>query len=179
MHRLIAALAITTSLNTVAGAATVYPLDRATILAQSPFDVKVEFDKVVSADQVTVTTNGQPAETVLGKKFEFLEKEEDFDASALLIRAASISQPGTYKLEAKAGDEMKSVSWQVFGTPATPKAKNVIFFLGDGLSVAHRTGARIMSKGMTEGKANGRLNMDDPRSPGLHRHVRDQCDLNR
>ncbi|MER8520746.1 alkaline phosphatase [Mesorhizobium sp. M1076] len=161
MHRLIAALAITTSLNTVAGAATVYPLDRATILAQSPFDVKVEFDKVVSADQVTVTINGQPAETVLGKKFEFIEKEEGFDASALLIRAASISQPGTYKLEAKAGDEMKSVSWQVFGTPATPKAKNVIFFLGDGLSVAHRTGARIMSKGMTEGKANGRLNMDD------------------
>ncbi|MER9669204.1 alkaline phosphatase [Mesorhizobium sp. M0185] len=161
MHRLIAALAITTSLNTVAGAATVYPLDRATILAQSPFDVKVEFDKVVSADQVTVTINGQPAETVLGKKFEFLEKEKDFDASALLIRAASISKPGTYKLKAKAGDEMKSVSWQVFGTPATPKAKNVIFFLGDGLSVAHRTGARIMSKGMREGKANGRLNMDD------------------
>ncbi|MER9063934.1 alkaline phosphatase [Mesorhizobium sp. M0435] len=131
------------------------------MLAQSPFDVKVEFDKVVSADQVTVTINGQPAETVLGKKFEFIEKEEGFDASAVLIRAASISQPGTYKLEAKAGDEMKSVSWQVFGTPATPKAKNVIFFLGDGLSVAHRTGARIMSKGMTEGKANGRLNIDD------------------
>ena len=29
------------------------------------------------------------------------------------------------------------------------------------MSVAHRTGARLMSKGMTEGKANGRLNMDE------------------
>lgn len=161
MLRPLIALAVTTSLASAAGAATIYPLDRATILAQSPFDLKVEFDKVVTPDQVTVTINGKPAEEVLGKKVEFVEKEEGVDASAILVRAASIAQPGTYEIEAKAGDETKSVKWEVFGTSATPRAKNVIFLLGDGLSVAHRTGARIMSKGMTEGKANGRLNMDD------------------
>ncbi|HZX88292.1 MAG TPA: alkaline phosphatase, partial [Reyranella sp.] len=161
MRSLLAALAATTCLISVADAATVYPLDRATILAGSPFDLKVEFDAVVKPSDVTVTINGEPADKVLGKDVQFVEKEKGFEASAILIRAGAITKPGSYKVEAKAGNETKSVTWEVYGTPATPKAKNVIFFLGDGLSVAHRTGARLMSKGMTEGKANGRLNLDD------------------
>ena len=161
MRSLLAALAATTCLISGASAATVYPLDRATILAGSPFDLKVEFDAVVKPADVTVTINGEPAEKVLGKSVEFVEKEKGLEASAILIRAAAITAPGSYKVEAKAGSETKTVTWDVYGTPATAKAKNVIFFLGDGLSVAHRTGARLMSKGMTEGKANGRLNLDD------------------
>ncbi len=161
MRKLFAALALTTCFVPAAQAATIYPIDRATILMGSPFDLKVEFDKVVKGDDVQVTINGEPAEKVLGKKPAFIEKEEGANASAVLLRAASIAKPGSYKVEAKAGDEIKTVTWDVYATPATPKAKNVIFFLGDGMSVAHRTGARIMSKGMTEGKANGRLNMDD------------------
>ncbi len=161
MRRLLAALALTTCLVSAANAATIYPLDRATILMGSPFDLKVEFDKVVKGEDVQVTINGEPAEKLLGKKPAFIEKEEGVNASAVLLRAASIGKPGSYKVEAKAGDETKTVTWDVYATPATAKAKNVIFFLGDGMSVAHRTGARIMSKGMTEGKANGRLNMDD------------------
>lgn len=43
MRRLLAALAATTCLIAAADAATVFPLDRATILAGSPFDLKVEF----------------------------------------------------------------------------------------------------------------------------------------
>ncbi len=161
MRKLFAALALTTCLVPAAQTATIYPIDRATILMGSPFDLKVEFDKVVKGDDVQVTINGEPAEKVLGKKPAFIEKEEGANASAVLLRAASIAKSGSYKVEAKAGDEIKTVTWDVYATPATPKAKNVIFFLGDGMSVAHRTGARIMSKGMTEGKANGRLNMDD------------------
>jgi alkaline phosphatase len=161
MRRLLAALAATTCLIAAADAATVFPLDRATILAGSPFDLKVEFDAVVQPADVSVTINGEPAEKVLGKAPEFIEKEKGVEASAVLLRAARIATPGSYKVEAKAGNETKTVTWEVYGTPATAKAKNVIFFLGDGLSVAHRTGARLMSKGMTEGKANGRLNLDD------------------
>ena len=161
MRALIAALATTTCLAGTAGAATVYPLDRATILVRSPFDLKVEFDSVVKPEDVKVTINGEPAEKVLGKPLQFVEKEQGVEASAVLLRAAAIEKPGSYKVEASAGSETKTVTWDVYATPATPKAKNVIFFLGDGLSVAHRTGARIMSKGMTEGKADGRLNMDD------------------
>ncbi len=160
MRRLFLALLASAAFVPAAGAATVYPLDRATILANSPFDMKVEFSAAVAAGDVSVTINGQPAETVLGKKPEFVEKEADANASAVVLRGAVLAKSGSYTVEAKAGGETKTVTWEVFGTPATPKAKNVIFFLGDGMSVAHRTGARIMSKGMTEGKANGRLNMD-------------------
>ena len=41
------------------------------------------------------------------------------------------------------------------------KAKNVILLIGDGLSPAHRVAARLMSKGIAEGKAFGKLAMDD------------------
>jgi alkaline phosphatase len=160
MRGLLAALAVSTCLVSVASAATVYPLDRATILAGSPFDLKVEFGAVVQPADVKVTINGEPAEKVLGKPLQFIEKEEGANASALLLRAASFTKPGTYTLEASAGGDTKTVTWDVFSTPWAPKAKNVIFLLGDGLTVSMRTGARIMSKGMTEGKANGRLNMD-------------------
>lgn len=161
MRSLIAALTLTTCLVSVADATTIYPLDRATIMIGSPFDTKVEFDGIVKADEVKVTINGEPAEKVLGKAPQFVEKEQGVDASAVLIRAGAITKPGLYEVKATAGGETKTVNWQVYATPTAPKAKNVIFFLGDGMSVAHRTGARIMSKGMTEGKANGRLNMDD------------------
>ncbi len=53
---------------------------------------------------------------------------------------------GDYKVEVAAGSETKSITWNVYGTPEQAKAKNVIFLIADGLSVAHRTAARIMSK---------------------------------
>ena len=41
-----------------------------------------------------------------------------------------------------------------------PRARNVILFLGDGMGAAHRTAARIVSRGVHNGKAAGRLAMD-------------------
>lgn len=163
MRSLLAILATTTILAspTLASAATVFPLDRATILVSSPFDVKVEFDGVVAEADVSVTINGKPAAEVLGKSFTFIEKEDGVEASAVRLNEVAIATPGTYTVVAKAGDEEKTVTWDVYGTPDAPVAKNVVFLIADGLSVAHRTAARIMSKGMTEGKANGRLAMDD------------------
>ncbi|MBK1866178.1 alkaline phosphatase [Aestuariivirga sp. YIM B02566] len=161
MRRFLATLAATTFLTGAAMAATVYPIDRATILAGSPFDFKVEFAGVVKPEDVKVTVNGQDYKAIFGKEPVFTEKEEKADASAVIIRGVTIAEPGSYTIEATAGSDTKKVVWDVYGTTAAPKAKNIIFLLGDGLSVAHRTGARIMSKGVTEGKANGRLNMDE------------------
>ncbi len=165
MRMLLSALAATTILAGAAQATTVYPLDRATILAGSPFDFKVEFKAVVKPEDVKITVNGQDYKTVLGKEAEFVAeekgKEDKVLGSALIARGLTIPAEGAYKIEVTAGSESKTVTWDVYNTSSTPKAKNIIFILGDGLSVAHRTGARIMSKGMTEGKANGRLNMDD------------------
>lgn len=163
MRSLLAILTATTILvsPTLAAAATVLPLDRATILVSSPFDVKVEFDGVVAQADVSVTINGQPAADVLGKDVVFIEREDGVDASAVRINGVTINEPGTYTVVARGGGQEKTVTWEVYGTPDTPVARNVIFLIADGLSVAHRTAARIMSRGMTEGKADGRLNMDD------------------
>ncbi|WP_421698963.1 alkaline phosphatase [Ancylobacter sp.] len=161
MRLFAALLAATACFIGTADAANVYPIDRATILAGSAFDFKVEFAGVVKPEDVSITINGEPAAKILGKDFEFIAREEGVDASAVLLRAAKVVKPGTYAVEVKAGNDTKTVKWDVYGTPDVPKAKNIIFFLGDGMSVAHRTGARLLSKGMTEGKANGRLAMDD------------------
>ncbi|WP_026783113.1 alkaline phosphatase [Pleomorphomonas koreensis] len=165
MRTLLLALAASTALIGAAGAATVYPLDRATILAGSPFDFKVEFKGTVKAEDVKIVINGADYQPVLGGAVDFIASEKGKDdaalGSAVLLRGVKIDKAGAYKVDVTAGDETKSVTWDVFATPEAPKAKNVIFLLGDGLSVAHRTAARIMSKGMTEGKANGRLAMDD------------------
>jgi len=164
MRKFLLALAATTMLAGAANAATVYPLDRATILAGSPFDFKVEFDAAVKPEDVKITVNGEDYKAVFGADVAFTENELGKDdkqlGSAVILRKLVLATPGTYTVEASAGGETKSVTWDVYGTPALPKVKNVIFLLGDGLSVAHRTSARIMSKGMTEGKADGRLNMD-------------------
>lgn len=48
----------------------------------------------------------------------------------------------------------------MFGTPART-ARNVILFVGDGMSVTDRTAARILSKGLVEGRYGGELAMDD------------------
>ncbi|RWX80977.1 alkaline phosphatase [Neorhizobium lilium] len=164
MRKLFATLIISTALAGAAQAATVYPLDRATILAGSPFDFKVEFSSVVKPEDIKVTVNGQDYKGALGKEAQFVAEEKNKDkvlGSSIILRGVTIANAGDYKVEVTAGSETKSVTWNVYGTGTAPKAKNIIFLLGDGLSVAHRTAARIMSKGMTEGKANGRLNMDD------------------
>jgi len=63
-------------------------------------------------------------------------------------------------VEATAGDKVARVSWEVFDAGPV-KAKNVILFIGDGMSVAHRTAARILSKGLVEGRYGGELAIDD------------------
>lgn len=165
MRKLLLALASATMLAGAANAAAVYPLDRATVLAGSPFDFKVEFSKVVKPEDIKVTVNGEAYDAVFGKKADFVAeekgKEDKVLGSALILRGVTLSKAGTYKIEVSAGDEKKAVNWDVYEAAAEPKAKNIIFLLADGLSVAHRTAARIMSKGMSDGKAKGRLAMDD------------------
>ncbi len=164
MRKIVAALVATTFLAGAVQAAEVYPLDRATILTGSPFDFKVEFASVVKPEDVKITVNGQDYKAALGKDAEFVAEEKNKDkvlGSAVILRGVTLASAGDYKVEVSAGSETKAITWTVYGSPAQAKAKNVIFLIADGLSVAHRTAARIMSKGMTEGKANGRLNMDD------------------
>ena len=142
-----------------AAAQTVYPVDRAEILAGSRFDFKVEFPDRVSADQVKVTLNGVELATVAGRPATHIEREEGREQSALLLRDLSLPA-GTYAVSVADGARRRDLSWTVYET--TPrKAKNVILFIGDGLSLSHRIAARHLSKGIVAGKSAGKLAMDD------------------
>jgi alkaline phosphatase len=141
---------------TLAEAITIYPVDRAQILVGAQFDLKIEFDGVVPAGDIRVTVNGP---RVLGGTARFVEKEVGVEASAIILRDAVLSTPGRYTVMATDGRQTATVTWDVYAT-GPRRAKNVILFIGDGMSVAHRTAARILSKGISEGKYRGQLAMD-------------------
>ncbi len=145
---------------TSVAAQTIYPLDRAQILSGSRFDMKVEFEGSPAADAVTITVNGLEPATVLGAASTYVLKEDGLDHAAFWIRDAGIVKPGRYVVEATSGGAKKSVTWTVYDTPER-RAKNVILFIGDGMTVAHRTAARMLSKGIKEGLYGGELAMDD------------------
>ena len=91
-------------------------------------------------------------------------------ASAFLSRDWSFAQPGRHTLRATAEGAATSevsfeiVSWQGAGS----KVRNVILLIGDGMGVAHRTAARIVSRGVTEGRyQNGMLEMDTMQATGF------------
>jgi alkaline phosphatase len=90
---------------------------------------------------------------------------------ASALRAYSTLLPGVYTLTARA---VQSDGLTVSATgnfeivriaPARPvpgarKAKNIIYMIGDGMGIAHRTAARIVKHGVGLGKSNGTLAMD-------------------
>ncbi len=141
-------------------AQTVYPVDRADILAGSRFDVKVELSGMFAPGDVSLTVNGADHAGLFGKAATFIEKEDGKEQSALLLRDVSIDKPGRYTITVATPASSRELSWTVYDTPAR-KAKNVVLLIGDGLSSAHRTAARLLSKGIAEGKAFGKLAMDD------------------
>ncbi|MBA3804804.1 MAG: alkaline phosphatase [Acidobacteria bacterium] len=91
-------------------------------------------------------------------------------APAFLSRDWSFPRAGRHTLRATIeGAAPREVSfeiiaWQGSGT----KVRNVILLIGDGLGVAQRTAARIVSRGLTEGRyRNGMLEMDQMQATGL------------
>lgn len=143
----------------------IYPINRATLLSGGTFDLKVEFPAIISQGDIRLTVGGKPYGDLFTQKPVYIRNENDKDGSSLVLKGVSIEAPGTYEVvaEGKGADGKtyrQSVTWQVLGTPKQASAKNIIFLIGDGMTVSMRTGARIMSKGNTEGKANGKLNMD-------------------
>lgn len=157
---------LTAGLATIAFAAeaqaqTIYPLNRAEIMAGAKFDLKVEFPGAPAAATLKVTIDGKDAAEVLGKRPMIVEWEDGNELTAYWLRDVSMPKGGKVKVEASAGDKSKSVTWDIWDTPKGRVAKNVILFIGDGLSVAHRTAARIMSKGIVEGRYGGELAIDD------------------
>src|SRR5215471_3821213 len=141
-------------------AGAIYPIDRATILAGSRFDFKVEFDASSGLSDVKISVNGADYGKALGGKPAFVERENGKEGSAVTIRNVSIAKPGRYAVEATDGKQVLRATWEVFAT-GPRRAKNVILFIGDGMTMANRTAARILAKGIREGKYYGELSFDD------------------
>lgn len=161
MFRLFAATALATLVVSMpASAQTIYPIDQAAILSGAKFDFKVEFDSKVELADIKVLINGKDIAATFGKDAGYIAREDDKDQSALVLRDVALTAPGNYTIEARAGEQSSSVTWTVYDT-GPRKAKNVILFIGDGMSPAHRIAARLLSKGVQQGKSQGKLAIDD------------------
>ncbi|SCW50905.1 alkaline phosphatase [Paenibacillus tianmuensis] len=137
------------------------PIDRAKFLAGSLFDFRVELNHLTAMpSSVTITVNGNDAEPFFGKPFvkTNTDKSQEFT-----IRDVKINEPGTYEVSVKADNDLaKTVKYEVvLADQGGKKAKNVILFVGDGMAFPDITMSRIMSRGITEGKYNSLLEMDN------------------
>lgn len=91
-----------------------------------------------------------------------------------LMRQVTLATPGPVVIEARTADGATArvrLTVEAWRTPAAAgagrPAKNIILLLGDGMGIAHRTAARLVSRGLTNGKANGRLAMDTLDATGM------------
>jgi alkaline phosphatase len=89
-----------------------------------------------------------------------------------LVQDFAFERPGTYTIAARTADGAAAratitvVGWD---TPAAgaARARNIILLLGDGMGAAHRTAARIVSRGVAAGRPLERLAMDRMPITGL------------
>ena len=146
-------------------AAAIYPIDKAEILASSNFDIKVEFSQVVNPNEVVITVNGMPANKLIVTKSEFIS-DENGKGSSIIYRDVQLPKAGKYEVVARSSKEKLEVTWEVYAS-GPRRVKNVILFIGDGMTIANRTAARVLSKGINEGKYQGRLAFDDMPSTAM------------
>src|SRR6516225_3259445 len=162
MRRFLAAAAgiAISMVGSASSAQSVYPIDRADILVGARFDFKVEFAGLADPTKVSVTVNGKDHAELFGKSATFIEREDGKDQSALVLRDVSLAQPGVYRLRVSDGINSRELEWNVYDS-GPRKAKNVILFIGDGMSLAHRVAERVLARGIAGGKARGKLAIDD------------------
>ena len=146
-------------------AATIYPIHNAEILAGSKFDIKVEFNQVINPNEVVIEINGAPLSKLITNKSEFISNESG-KGSSVLYRDVQLPRAGKYIVLARAPQENLQVTWEVYAS-GPRRVKNVILFIGDGMTIANRTAARVLSKGIVEGKYQGRLAFDDMPSTAM------------
>ena len=171
----------------------VFPVDGAVLAAGQHFDIRVEASGTPGGEPphgLTVTLDGRAitARNILdpgiggergrggtGATAASLAPRDRAAAAPphttnFLVRDVAIDEPGRHTLIASTADGARvEVTWTVFAwpDPSAPRVRNVIVVLGDGLASAHRTAARVVSRGYTHGKANAPLAMDTMEATGL------------
>ncbi len=141
-------------------AISIMPIDRAKFLIGQKFDFAIEVKTDTPAKAIEVTINGSAAEKYFGKPA--ITKLETM--STYRINDVAFPQAGkvivTAAVTTAQGVEKRTINYDITADKINKPAKNVILFVGDGMSLQARQIARILSKGITEGKYNDLLEMD-------------------
>ncbi|GAA4918976.1 alkaline phosphatase [Stackebrandtia albiflava] len=149
---------------------TILPIDDAKFRAGGRFDLRIEVTGVNPVEaEVSVKIKGPKGNTKLAEP-EYSTAAAS-DQIVVSYPQMSYPAPGEYtvnvKVKVKGGrNHTEKVTHTVVGA-GEGGAKNVIFFLGDGMGQAAITAARILSKGMKQGRYRGLLAMDTMDERGL------------
>jgi len=147
----------------------IIPPGSARFLVGQKFDVRVE-GRGTGPFSATIAIDGVPQEFTSGVQGS---NETDEISSAgyggFNLRGYGNDIAGTHTVTATFSDTTGSVntqaSFEIVDVSGKHRpAKNIIILLGDGMGVAHRTAARLVKYGVTEGQPNGYLAID--RLPG-------------
>lgn len=135
----------------------IQPYNAARFAVGQKFDLRVEFTGLSGFVDAKFSIDGTPAtvattsDTATGRSYT--------------LRARSYSSAGTHTVRASVtdgtGTVTKESTFSVLDLSGSRRRiKNVIIFLGDGMGAAHRTAARLVKYGLTNGNPNGALAMD-------------------
>lgn len=133
----------------------VLPIDNAKFLQGQKFDFAVEIKNGSAAMDVQI--NGKDAAAFFGKD---ATRTMEGTTAVYRIDDVSFAKAGDVSIEVKDGANGRTAKYVVTNEKAKKRAKNVILFVGDGMSLQAREVARILSKGISEGKYNDLLNME-------------------
>lgn len=150
----------------------IFPLDRAKFLAGARFDLRVEATGVDPASariEIEVAGPSGPAPVLVG---EPERTSVALDSLEVTYRGLAYPDAGAFTVRARVQSRGRPATAEVhhevvLAEAPNPRAKNVIFFLGDGMGQPAITAARILSKGIIEGKYHGLLEMDRMQYRGL------------
>jgi alkaline phosphatase len=165
------ALATPTRAQGEAPSVKIYPINRATFIPGAKFDFQVEVQAKELPADFKITVNGEDAAKFFAKEaknevWKIGSGDKAIDVTAPTMRQVTLPKAGEYKVDVVAGGKTTSVKWTAFA-PQAGKAKNVILFIADGMSNATITAARLISKGQSDGKYNGKFVFDTFTSIGM------------
>jgi len=141
---------------------TIFPVDRAIVLAGSVLDFKVEANDISGdVSEWDIKINGRNASDVFGKQGTTGDTKT---GKFIFWEGVSFNTPAEVTVIAQAKGAgfsyARTVRYDVYAAVGKRTAKNVILLVGDGMGQSVRTTARIVARNLTEGRYNGFLEMD-------------------
>lgn len=148
----------------------IMPPDRGVLAVGQLVDIRVEAtaEGGERPGALTVLVNGAD---ITSRNDPAADRGAPANTRNFLLRRYSAARPGPLTIQARTADggaaevRLTVEAWQ--GASVRPRARNIIFLLGDGMGAAHRTAARIVSRGVRDGKAVRPLAMDTLETTGL------------